>query len=79
MPDRRDVPPHDPAMPAAPPAGRARRLTTWLDRGVWLVLSGILLYRCVLPLPADRLDPALAAVRVETRGQPVFIAFDGSR
>ena len=50
--------------------------TRWLDRGVWVLLAGFLLFRCVLPT-AGGVPPA--DVRVATSGQAVLIAFDGSR
>lgn len=50
--------------------------TRWLDRGVWVLLAGFVLYRCVLPVPAG---PPPADVRVATSGKAVLIAFDGSR
>lgn len=53
--------------------------TGWIDRAVWVLLAGFLLYRCVLPIPAGEAPAAIADVRVPTGGKPVLVVFDGSR
>ncbi len=53
--------------------------TAWLDRAVWIGLGGLLLYRCVLPIPLGEPPAAIADLRVPTAGKPVLVVFDGSR
>lgn len=55
------------------------RRTSWLERATWVVLGGLLLYRCVLPIPVGEPPAAIADLRVPTAGKPVLVVFDGSR
>lgn len=58
---------------AKPPAPWTR----WLDRGVWVLLAGFLLYQCVLPRSGG-LPPQEVRVSVDP-GRAALLAFDGSR
>jgi hypothetical protein len=51
----------------------------WLELAVWAVLAGVLLYRCVLPVPSASLKPELASVRLALGGQPTMVEFSASR
>ena len=51
----------------------------WLDIAVWAVLAGILLYRCVLPVPSADIKPELASVRLPVDGVPTMVEFSASR
>jgi hypothetical protein len=51
----------------------------WLERGLWLVVVGVVLTRCVLPSSGESPGATLERVRVATDGRPVLVVFDGSR
>ena len=51
----------------------------WAEYAVWAVLAGILLYRCVLPVPSADIKPELASVRLPVDGVPTMVEFSASR
>ena len=61
--------------PAAKPT---RPWGRYLEYAVYAVLAGVLLYRCVLPVPGTSLGPA-ESVRVAVDGVPTMVEFSASR
>ena len=66
------------STPERPVPPQKRKWTRWIEIAVWAVLAGILLYRCVLPVPSASLAPELAAARLPVEGA-TMVEFSASR
>ena len=66
-------------LPTASPTPPSRPWRRWLELATWAVLAGVLLYRCVLPVPSASLSPELTSVRLAVGGHPTMVEFSASR